>query len=847
MGAFDYIPVIALACNTFLFLVFLAAKKNRIVTSYLFVILASMVWTGGSFFMRIQLWPSYQFWYHVSLGGLLYLAYALFYFVNAFSGQRRPGFCKFWFLLLTAGFVANIPTGIFLKWPDLVLVDGNAVIVYEMSWTVGVLFAIAAGIMFHMIYIIVTNCKKDPVFRKQIEPTLAGIVLMFSGNLALLIPALKGFPIDILCCLLNAGLMFYALTKRRLFRLKMLTSEAVCYGASLIASVILFYNLSPRFLSFLKAYFPRLGGSNSTLVLGCLFLIVSLLFMLVWKKFLNAVFIKEDRMKQECLQQFSLTVSKSLRIRDIYEEITRAVKASTEADSVYICMQDHRDAPFSTVHTDKPLADNSFFLRADSPIVARLQEGDEGLFLKEFRYSVACKAMWDSEKKLLAGLGVEYIQPLKDQGELVGIILLSHKNGKSRISADDVAFLAALASVASIAIKNSMLYEQAYREAVTDELTGLYNRKHFNAKMEELFLSCKKSSLVLVLINVDDFKLYNQLYGMAEGDRALQRIARVITASIGENGVAARYSGKEFAILLPHYDVLAAKKLTESISRQIYSLNESGGEYSIKRLTISAGISAYPYGASTPKELLDNVDLSVYHAKRSGKNAIRVFDTTVNGVKKLEESGAPKYIYQEYESTVFALTAAIDTKDHYTFRHSNNVAYYATSLGEALGMNQDTIEMLRQAALLHDVGKIGIPESILNKPGRLTEEEFGVVKGHVEASIGIIKHLPSLDYVIPAVTGHHERYDGGGYPRGIAGENIPLTARILCVADSFDAMVSKRCYKPGIPLKRVMEILREEAGKQFDPRLVEAFLSLLASGRVKVAADESSLKDLPPQ
>lgn len=847
MGAFDYIPVIALACYTFLFLVFLAAKKNRIVTSYLFVILASMVWTGGSFFMRIQLWPSYQFWYHVSLGGLLYLAYALFYFVNAFSGQRRPGFCKFWFLLLTAGFVANIPTGIFLKWPDLVLVDGNAVFVYEMSWTVGVLFAIAAGIMFHMIYIIVTNCKKDPVFRKQIEPTLAGIVLMFSGNLALLIPALKGFPIDILCCLLNAGLMFYALTKRRLFRLKMLTSEAVCYGASLIASVILFYNLSPRFLSFLKAYFPRLGGSNSTLVLGCLFLIVSLLFMLVWKKFLNAVFIKEDRMKQECLQQFSLTVSKSLRIRDIYEEITRAVKASTEADSVYICMQDHRDAPFSTVHTDKPLADNSFFLRADSPIVARLQEGDDGLFLKEFRYSVAYKAMWDSEKKLLAGLGVEYIQPLKDQGELVGIILLSHKNGKSRISADDVAFLAALASVASIAIKNSMLYEQAYREAVTDELTGLYNRKHFNAKMEELFLSCKKSSLVLVLINVDDFKLYNQLYGMAEGDRALQRIASVITASIGENGVAARYSGKEFAILLPHYDVLAAKKLTESISRQIYSLNESGGEYSIKRLTISAGISAYPYGASTPKELLDNVDLSVYHAKRSGKNAIRVFDTTVNGVKKLEESGAPKYIYQEYESTVFALTAAIDTKDHYTFRHSNNVAYYATSLGEALGMNQDTIEMLRQAALLHDVGKIGIPESILNKPGRLTEEEFGVVKGHVEASIGIIKHLPSLDYVIPAVTGHHERYDGGGYPRGIAGENIPLTARILCVADSFDAMVSKRCYKPGIPLKRVMEILREEAGKQFDPRLVEAFLSLLASGRVKVAADESSLKDLPPQ
>ena len=142
------------------------------------------------------------------------------------------------------------------------------------------------------------------------------------------------------------------------------------------------------------------------------------------------------------------------------------------------------------------------------------------------------------------------------------------------------------------------------------------------------------------------------------------------------------------------------------------------------------------------------------------------------------------HIYQEYESTIYALTAAIDAKDHYTFSHSNNVAYYAMELAKALGMNQDVVEIIRQSALLHDVGKIGIPENILNKKGRLTEEEYEVVKGHVEASIGIIRHLPSLDYVIPAVIGHHERYDGRGYPRKIAGEDIPATARILCIADS---------------------------------------------------------------
>ena len=215
----------------------------------------------------------------------------------------------------------------------------------------------------------------------------------------------------------------------------------------------------------------------------------------------------------------------------------------------------------------------------------------------------------------------------------MGIILLSHKNRKSRISADDVAFLAALASVASIAIKNSMLYEQAYREAVTDEPDpGLYNRKHFNAKMEELFL------------------LQKILPGAGADQRGrLQALQPAVRHGGGRQGPAAHRQGhhrqhwgkrrggqvQRQGICNPAAPLRRAgrQKLTESISRQIYSLNESGGEYSIKRLTISAGISAYPYGASTPKELLDNVDLSVYHAKRSGKNAIRVFDTTVNGVK----------------------------------------------------------------------------------------------------------------------------------------------------------------------------------------------------------------------
>lgn len=146
----------------------------------------------------------------------------------------------------------------------------------------------------------------------------------------------------------------------------------------------------------------------------------------------------------------------------------------------------------------------------------------------------------------------------------------------------------------------------------------------------------------------------------------------------------------------------------------------------LKAVTVSAGISAAPYAARNVKELMENVDLAVYHVKHSGKNGIQVFDTMFrnNNAQGLTRDRA--HIYREYETTIYALTAAIDAKDHYTFSHSNNVAYYATMLATALGMNEDMIEIIRQAALLHDVGKIGIPEYVLNKPGRLTDEEYEI-------------------------------------------------------------------------------------------------------------------------
>ena len=309
----------------------------------------------------------------------------------------------------------------------------------------------------------------------------------------------------------------------------------------------------------------------------------------------------------------------------------------------------------------------------------------------------------------------------------------------------------------------------------------------------------------------------------------------------------ARCNGKEFGIILPYYDILSAKNLAENIRRQILEMNKRATDYALKVLTVSGGISAIPYGASNAKQLLDNADMTLYQVKRQGKNAIKVYSAGEErfAAENAEADGGAGYregIYSSYASTIYALTAAIDTKDHYTFSHSKNVAYYASQLAFAYGMNDETISIVREGGLLHDIGKIGIPEHILNKPGKLTDEEYEIMKSHVENSIGIIRHLPSLDYVIPAVIGHHERYDGRGYPRRIAGEDISLLARILCIADAFDAMISKRSYKQPYPVEAALKEIEDQAGLQFDPELARLFVQQVRAGHITPVVDE----DVPP-
>ncbi len=841
MGNYLYLPVIALICYSFLLCAFLGYKKNKLIACFLQVLLACILWTLGSVLMRGNVGSLYEIWFHISLLGILLIPYTLGSFMVYFLAERHTLWMKLIGISILPVYIINCFTGIFLAPPALVETVAGTSFVYTPTLWVVVLFLAPVWFCGKVILVSYHSYKDEMVSVSKLMPVLCGALAILVGNLLVLIPAFEGIPLDILACNVNAFLLFYALHQKRLFKLSGLFSPASTALLAIGVTGALFW----AFLDTLDHFLTNtlsLPGDADMVTLIILFGTVTWLNYLILVQVSKGIFVKEEIRQNELLKDFSVSVSKSLNRDTILDELLHVVRQTLSVQNVYIFLPDATSGIFQIRKTGNPLHNRQVELARDNPMVKYLQDHNDLLHLRDFRRTTAYKSLWETEKATFQELQMEYIAPLHNENQLVGFVMLCKRSvKKDHYSADELSFLSSVASVASIALKNAMMYEKACYEARTDELTGLYNRKYFHTILEEQFHLCQKQSLTLVILSVDDFKLYNQLYGNSEGDIALRNIAHLIKNMVGSHGLVARYSGKEFAIILPCYDAISAKELTSTICKKIENINKQGKDYAMKCLTISAGICSIPYGATTLKQLLSNVDLAVYQVKQNGKNAIAIYSEGVTADESPAVNQPQTDIYAAYSSTIFALTAAIDTKDHYTFQHSNNVAYYACQLARAYGLNEDSVKIIHEAALLHDIGKIGIREDILNKPGKLTADEYEVMKSHVENSIGIIRHLPSLDYVVPAVIGHHEWYNGNGYPRRIGGEDSPLAARILCIADSFDAMISKRSYKEAMPISRGLAIVESELGNQFDPNLGRLFIQQVQEGHIVPRQNQESI------
>jgi diguanylate cyclase (GGDEF)-like protein/putative nucleotidyltransferase with HDIG domain len=350
------------------------------------------------------------------------------------------------------------------------------------------------------------------------------------------------------------------------------------------------------------------------------------------------------------------------------------------------------------------------------------------------------------------------------------------------------------------------------------------------------------------LIDIDNFRRINEWCGHRYGDSILKQLAKIIKSSVRTVDIVGRFGGEEFLVILPEVNEKSASLVAERIRRVIANHKFGIENQPVPAVTVSIGVVSFPQDGASKEVLLSNAQIALDTAKRLGRNQVMTFRNIPSFVPS--DSRVEKYSTPEVEdillSAVYSLAAAVDARDHYTKSHSTFVSQAAAATASLLGLDKKSIKAIAVAGLLHDIGKVGVPDSILQKAGPLLKEEWEIMKKHPRLGAQIVEKIPGLQDILPLILYHQEKYDGSGYPDGLAGTKIPLGARILAVADAFHAMISDRPYRKRMSLPKAIDELKKNAGSQFDPKIIEAFIEVLSKDFNQETPDVLTLPFLSP-
>lgn len=329
-----------------------------------------------------------------------------------------------------------------------------------------------------------------------------------------------------------------------------------------------------------------------------------------------------------------------------------------------------------------------------------------------------------------------------------------------------------------------------------DALTGLYNRRYFDLVLKN---QCKSLGfpLSIILADVNGLKMINDVFGHEEGDRHLVRISKLFKRVFPKEFVLARVGGDEFAVLMPNTPMTESERYMKQLKKLCDRQTQS-----LVRISVALGASTAGVRGQNLEKVMKQAEDRMYNNKLLENRSTR-------------------------SSIISSLRQTLEEKTHETEAHCQRLKQYMLSMASALGLTETQYADIELLSILHDIGKVAIPNQILDKPEELTPEEWEVMRTHSEIGFRIASRTPELVAIAEPILYHHERWDGKGYPLGLQGDSIPLSSRILAVVDAFDAMTHDRVYHCGLPVKEALAEIRRCAGTQFDPRIVELFVKLL--------------------
>jgi diguanylate cyclase (GGDEF)-like protein len=831
MNLWSLVPLASALLSAGLILTLVFQKKTKLNLVFAFYVITSMAWSIFAFLLTYNPASSTAqliLWNNLLLVAMAGSAFAYYHFVRTFIG-KNTGIVVYCGYGLTIVMAALSLGGWVVR--DAYLKAGF--LYHDIGPWGNILMLMLIPPLGLSTWMLIKKLhdSHNHVERNRISYLIIGLSIMtvwalINGNVHML----SLLPTDHLGTLANALLIAWAIRKYdlldvRLLARRMLEHGIMLFGVLGIYALLIFIETTR--LSHVPLYLLLILSGAFSLLLAFLFRPV----MFLVQDNVDRLFNRDTYLHRQALLEFSTKVANKIKLDQIAEDMVSTIGKALRLTQVDLLLENVEQGEYNTSFSYQQNKKSSGTLRLtrDDILVVLLNKDNQPINIDEARQNPSLNTPVNSGLTELVNNGYAFLLPMKSAERMTGIIALGHKQGDMRFYPEDIEMVMNMARQASVVIENAQLYAQAKERANTDELTGLFNHRYFHQRMdEEIARSARFGEIFsLLTIDLDFFKTYNDVHGHLYGDKILRIVAEHIKNNIRGIDLAFRYGGDEFSVILPQVSTDNAVKVAERIRLSFANELDTKG----MPVSCSIGVAGWPTDGVMREEVIQASDAALYFAKQNGKNQVRIASEVDMSTRKSKEGAADTNIV--VINTIYALAATVDAKDHYTYGHSKKVSKYASEIATALGYSKEKIATIRTSGLLHDIGKIGVSDAILGKRGSLDENEWEPIHAHPGMGASIIKNVESLRGCLPGIQYHHERYDGRGYPTGLKGDSIPLDARILAVADSFDAMTSERPYrKETRTQEEALEELIRNAGTQFDPVVVQIFVRLMTASIV---------------
>lgn len=565
-----------------------------------------------------------------------------------------------------------------------------------------------------------------------------------------------------------------------------------------------------------------------------------------------------QRHQDNLLHRISNIIRKSFTIRENLEEMLEALSGWFSLDCTFIVMPNDAE-PEDTVRVEC-VSDKAY------KVVAYDRDLDiYEIFKKNFQADQAIisndaasdRRLDPFHKILKSGFAIQslFFIPITYEQKLQGLLVGYKCEAKANWSRINETFMKSVVDQVAVGVVNARLYATVQRQATTDGLTGLFNHRTGQEKLADQMKQAERYQrrISVIMLDVDHFKSINDTHGHPAGDTVLKNVAKLIRNSCRDVDIPVRYGGEEFLLVLPEVTQDGATVVAERIRVALKSEPIKHEDVEIN-ITGSFGVASFPDDADSQQAMLDLADKAMYLSKRLGRDQVHaaadlLFEPAVEEEKKTEdvakdmrdgpftppviseEARQHEELVPEVVDMVKSLAASLYAKSDYNKQHHLEVARMSELLAKVMGLSAQQVEQIRVAGLLHDVGVLQLPQELLQKEGRLSKEERDQVNQHATLGAQMLRPVRALKDICEILENHHERWDGTGYPKGLKGENIPLPARIVAIVDSYHAMISERPYRPAMTHEEALRVLKDGAGKQWDPFLIEIFSAVMKSMR----------------